>query len=123
MRNGAVVEFTSGHVVECFEHDGREVSFKETSSVKWGAIGIIMNTHSGLPETNFIKYRIKIVWNNGKLDNTIIGANEDNIRKLPMKEKLEWCDFINDLEEISQTNSNPEVAAPPIDPTVKDGEG
>lgn len=98
LSNGDVVEFISGHIVEKFKHYENEVSFNETCDVKYGAIGIIKNTHNRISESVFIKYRIQIIWNNGKLSNIIIGANEENINKLSEKDKLEWLDFINNEE-------------------------
>ena len=98
LRNGMIVEFISGHLAENirFHHiDGKTISYKETSDTKWGAIGIIENTHDGVPESKLIKYRIRIVWNNEKLANYIVGANLDNIKRLDFELEKKWVEFIN----------------------------
>jgi hypothetical protein len=98
MANNTVVEFVASHLAEEFNIIEGVISFKESSNIKWGAIGIIKNTNSGIPESLFIKYRIKIIYNNGKLTNMFVGANEECINKLSEEEKLKWLDFINEKE-------------------------
>ena len=100
LRNGMLVEFISGNLAEQFKVIDRHleepsVSYKESHKTKWGAIGIIKNTYDGVPQTLLIKYRIKIVWNNGKLANHIVGANENNIGRLPLEHEKEWIELIN----------------------------
>ena len=103
LRNGMMVEFISGHIVEQFrvhrEEYGDEVFYKETTNTKWGAIGIIENKHDGIRETMLIRYRIRIIWNNGKPANFIIGANENNIKKLSDADTEEWNEFINENKQ------------------------
>ena len=97
MMNNTVIEFIAGQIAEDFKMDNdRTISFKETTNIKWGAIGIIKNRHSGVPQSYLIKYRVKIIWNDGKL--TDIGANDINLKRLNEKDKLQWLDFINDKE-------------------------
>jgi len=82
IRNDRIIEFVSGHIVEHFRKEENIISFQESSSVKWGAIGVVSNTHDRVPETTFIRYRIKIILNQGKPIEIIIGANEENIKEL-----------------------------------------
>ena len=106
MMNNTVVEFKAGQLAESFtmdDHD-KSISFKETCNIKWGAIGIIENRYSGIPQSFLIRYRVKIIWNNNKLVKKYIGANEINLRRLSEEDKLQWMDFINDKENEKDGN-------------------
>jgi len=107
LRNGIMVEFISGRIAEQFKvshNDYRQpqVSYIESSDAKWGAIGIIENSYDGVPETLLIKYKIRIIWNNGRLADMVIGANEQNIKRLSHTDAVEWTKFIETKEEISK---------------------
>ncbi len=110
LRNGMLVEFISGHIAEHFKTFEGSVSYKETTFTKWGAVGIIYNSHDGCPETLLIKYKVKIVWNNEKLANHIVGANENNIQRLSKPDEKEWVQFING--KISELKEFKELSEP-----------
>lgn len=86
LRNGILVRYISGQVVEDFKRDENKFSFREDSDVKWNAIGEIQNTFDGIPESTFIRYRVKILWNNNEDSSINIGVNDNNIEKLSVKD-------------------------------------